>query len=342
MTLLEFFFIVAWVVILITALDIANKQKFNAIHFFIFFCIWWALLTFSIYPPALNKFWQLFWVARWADVLVYGSIIFLFYISLVFLKKNVENTEKTTSLLREYSIDKSDKKEIKWRELFLVRVFNEEKVLKEAIQSILNEWYSNILVINDGSTDYSKKILESFWDKIFLINHPFNRWAWAALETGFEYVRRYWNVDYIITFDSDMQHDIKEAKKFIDEFEKNKDLEIILGSRFIDWAKTNVPFWRRAILFWWKLFTWLVSGIYLTDSHNWYRAFRKNTLNKVSLSMDNMAYASELVEEIRKKKLKYKEIPVNINYTEYSLSKWQKSSNAISIAWRTIWDKFFR
>jgi len=34
-----------------------------------------------------------------------------------------------------------------------------------------------------------------------------------------------------------------------------------------------------------------------------------------------MAYASELIEEIKLKKIKFKEVPVNIHYTKYSLSK---------------------
>lgn len=342
MTLLEFSFIVAWVVIVITALDIANKQKFNAVHFFIFFCIWWALMAFSIYPPALDRFWKLFWVARWADVLVYVSIIFLFYISLVFLKKNVEHTETISLLFRELAIDKSDKREITWKEVFIVRVYNEGPVLSKVIQNILDEGYKNILVVNDWSTDNSRNILESFWDKIFLINHATNRWGWAALETGFEYIRRYWKIDYVITFDSDGQHYINEAKRFIQKLDENKDIDIVFGSRFLNWAKTNVPMTRRIILLWWKIFTALLSWVYLTDSHNWYRAFRKNCLDKIHLKIDSMAYASELVEEIRKKKLKYSEIPVTIEYTEYSIKKWQKSSNAIYIAFRTIWDKFFR
>jgi hypothetical protein len=40
--------------------------------------------------------------------------------------------------------------------------------------------------------------------------------------------------------------------------------------------------------------------------------------------------------------LRYKEVPVNIKYTDYSLEKWQKNSNAIKIAIRFIWSKFFR
>jgi hypothetical protein len=36
------------------------------------------------------------------------------------------------------------------------------------------------------------------------------------------------------------------------------------------------------------------------------------------------------------------EVPVNIVYTDYSLSKWQKSLNAINIALKMIWSKFFK
>jgi hypothetical protein len=34
-----------------------------------------------------------------------------------------------------------------------------------------------------------------------------------------------------------------------------------------------------------------------------------------------MAYASELIEEIRVKNIKIKEVPVNIKYTPYSIKK---------------------
>ena len=55
-----------------------------------------------------------------------------------------------------------------------------------------------------------------------------------------------------------------------------------------------------------------------------------------------MAYASELIEEIRKKKIKYAEVFVVIKYTDYSLWKWQSSLNAINIALKVIFNKFFK
>jgi glycosyltransferase involved in cell wall biosynthesis len=47
------------------------------------------------------------------------------------------------------------------------------------------------LIVNDGSKDGSKEVLEDFGDKIVLLNHMKNRGQGAALETGFEYLRRY-------------------------------------------------------------------------------------------------------------------------------------------------------
>ena len=49
----------------------------------------------------------------------------------------------------------------------IVPVYNSEKYLKKCIQSIVSQTYDNyeIIVVNDGSTDNSLKILESFSDK---------------------------------------------------------------------------------------------------------------------------------------------------------------------------------
>jgi len=55
-----------------------------------------------------------------------------------------------------------------------------------------------------------------------------------------------------------------------------------------------------------------------------------------------MGHASEIIDIISSKKIKFAEVPVTIKYTDYSLKKGQSSSNAINIALRFIWNKFFR
>ena len=342
MNLLQFFFITSWIIILILAIDIAKRQKFNAIHFLVFIWVWIWLLVFTFFPNVLNFIWSIFGLQRWADVLVYSSIIFLLYFNILLLTKVESNKSDITMLLRELSIINSPKKIIEWELVFLVRAFNEEPVLKNTIENILNNWYKNILVINDWSTDNSIKILNDFWDKIILINHIKNRWAWAALETGFEYLRRYSKTKYVCTFDSDWQHDIKDINLFIDMFNKNKDLKVIFWSRFITKTNTNISLIRKIVLKLWIIFTFFISNIKLTDAHNWYRVFKTDVLKDLKLTIDDMSYASEIIDLVSLKKIKFWEVPVNIIYTEYSKSKWQSSFNAINIALTMILKKIIK
>jgi hypothetical protein len=82
-----------------------------------------------------------------------------------------------------------------------------------------------------------------------------------------------------------------------------------------------MPIFRKIILILGRIFTRLISGARLTDSHNGYRVFRKTAIEKIHLTTDGMAYASELIEQIMQKKIPHGEIPVNIIYTDYSLAK---------------------
>lgn len=104
MSLLQVFFIISGVIIFILAIDVARKQKFNALHFFVFISVWAGLLAFSFFPWILSWLWNVFWLQRWADVLVYTSIIFLLYFVLLLLKKVEENKEDITRLVREIAL----------------------------------------------------------------------------------------------------------------------------------------------------------------------------------------------------------------------------------------------
>lgn len=285
---------------------------------------------------------MVFWVARWADVLVYGSIVFLLYFVLLLLSKHTENKESITKLVREIAIENSSKNIISWEEVFLIPCYNESNVISKTIENIIFAWYKNILVVNDWSKDNSREVLSSFHDRIILLNHLKNRWQWSALETWFEYLRRFGDIKYIVTFDADWQHDINDYFEMKKVLESENDIGIILWSRFLWDAKTNVSLKRKIILKLGILFTFFVSKIHLTDTHNWYRVIRKNILNDIVITQDGMTHASEIIDIVSSKKIKYKEMPVNIIYTDYSIAKWQKWSNAFSIVIRTIWSKFFK
>ena len=228
--------------------------------------------------------------------------------------------------------------------IFLIRTYNEWKYLLDTIEKIKKAWYEKILVVDDGSKDGTKEILETRSD-IYYIRHLINLWAGAALETGFEFIRRNYKtlqIKYVVSFDADGQHQIQDLENFKQVLEEDNSVDVVLWSRFINNTAYNIPFTRKIILLLWNIFTFFLSNIKVSDPHNGYKMFTINAIEKIYLTIDNFAYASELIDQIAKNKLKFVEVPVNIVYTDYSLSKWQKSLNAINIALKMIWSKFFK
>ncbi len=229
--------------------------------------------------------------------------------------------------------------------LFLIRSYNEATRILSVIESIYDAGFENILVVDDGSHDGTAELLQrQFWDRLFFTRHIINRGAWAALETGFAFVRKqaiHYGWEYVVTFDADGQHDIDDIARFLHYFQEHPTTDVVYGSRFIVKTNSNVPFFRRILLWWGKIFTFMISWVKLTDAHNGYRMFRTRVIMKVFLSMDGMEYASELIDQIQQQGFQIREVPVNIHYDAYTLSKWQRYGWAFRIAMRMIFKKFF-
>ena len=342
MNFLDFFFIVSGSLLFFLALDIARKKRFNFVHVFVFIAAALGLLIFTFFPHVLDSLWRLFGIPRGADVLVYSSIIFLTYFSLLLLSKHYDTKESITQLIRSLAIEQSPKQNFSWNEVIVIPAYNEWKHLFTTLKSIMDAGYNNIIVINDGSTDSTRFLSKNFDAGVVFLHHLHNRWQGAALETGFEYVRRYGDVKYVVTFDADGQHSIDDLWCFYDIFSLKPNTQIIFGSRFL-WATHNMPKSRRYILQLAKIFTRCMSrGVKLSDTHNWFRVIRSDILDSISLSIDGMAHASEFIDLVSQHKLRYSEAPITISYSDYSLEKGQRSRGAFSIALRFIWAKIFR
>jgi hypothetical protein len=82
-----------------------------------------------------------------------------------------------------------------------------------------------------------------------------------------------------------------------------------------------VSFKKKIVLKLGIIFTFFLSNIKLSDTHNGYRYMKKSSLQDIAITIDGMGHASEIIDIIAQKKLRYKEVPVHIKYTEYSLEK---------------------
>jgi len=208
----------------------------------------------------------------------------------------------------------------------LIPVFNEEKKIKSVV-SDLSKYFVNIVAVNDGSTDSSRDILESL--DVTLLNHSINLGQGAAISTGFKYIHNLMNAQAVVTFDADGQHSVEDAKAFAKEI-LSCDEEVIFGSRFIK-NKANIPFLKKIVLSIVVLFTNRFSRTKLSDAHNGLKAIKKDSLKKIDITIDGFGFESQIIHQVSKKNMTYKELPTNTIYTSYSKNKGQKLINGLII-----------
>ncbi len=145
---------------------------------------------------------------------------------------------------------------------------------------------------------------------------------------------------FVVTFDADGQHRVEDIAALLEPI-RNGECEIALGSRFL--GKTvDMPVSRRRVLKLAVLFTRVVNRVRLTDAHNGLRAFSRVAAQRIDITLDRMAHASELIDQIRRSGLAYKEVPVQIRYTEYSMAKGQSSRGAFRIVLHYLLGRVFQ
>lgn len=225
--------------------------------------------------------------------------------------------------------------EIAARTCCIVPIYNEATVIEDCLAD-LRTIFSNILVIDDGSTDDSASKAKKSGAQV--IRHTFNVGQGLAISTGFKWVQGQNKFTNIVTFDGDGQHIAHDALRLVEELE-NSSLDIVFGSRFLGYEKSNTPAMKRIILKIVTKITNILTGVKLSDAHNGLRALTVEASKVVELTQAGMAHASQMISLTRRANLKYHEIPVNVLYTSYSRKKGQTILNGINIVADLVWSE---
>lgn len=225
--------------------------------------------------------------------------------------------------------------EIAARTCCIVPIYNEATVIEDCIAD-LRTIFPNILVIDDGSTDGSASKAKKSGAQV--IRHTLNIGQGLAISTGFRWVQGQNTFKNIVTFDGDGQHVAHDALRLVEELE-NSSLDIVFGSRFLGYERSNTPAMKRIILKTVTKITNTLTGVKLSDAHNGLRALTVEASKIVELSQAGMAHASQIISLTRQANLKYHEIPVNVLYTPYSRKKGQSILNSVNIVADLVWSE---
>ena len=209
----------------------------------------------------------------------------------------------------------------------VVPAFNEASVIGDVIAE-LRAAFEHVVCVDDGSRDDTAAAANAAGAHV--VRHPVNLGQGAAIQTGVEYARKQPGARIFATFDADGQHRVKDAVAMIDRLTTD-DVDIVIGTRFADGPPAGVPPLKRLVLKVAATVSPSSRKLHLTDAHNGLRVFNRTVADGLNITMNGMSHASEIISLIAENGWRAAEEPVEILYTDYSMSKGQPLLNGVNI-----------
>jgi glycosyltransferase involved in cell wall biosynthesis len=225
------------------------------------------------------------------------------------------------------------------RSIFVVvPCYNEARAIGPTLERLTSHGYS-VVVVDDGSSDSSWEVIISF--PVHALRHPINLGQGAALQTGMLHALGH-GAEIIIHFDADGQHPVDQIHALIEPLLSGK-ADVVLGSRFLrDSDRDLVPPLKALVLRAAILVSGLTTGVWLSDTHNGFRALSRRAASQIRLEEPGFAHATEILGQIRRAGLRCVERPSTIRYSQYSMRKGQPILNSLNVLVDLCLRKFFK
>ncbi len=212
----------------------------------------------------------------------------------------------------------------------VIAAYNEEARVGKTVRGVIAAGWPWVIVVDDGSRDKTVAIAKAAGAKVIL--QESNQGQGAALRRGIKAAVAASAVA-VVTYDADGQFLPKEIDSVAAPVLAGE-VDVVLGSRFTG-RTVNLTRRKRVVLRLAIWFTRLVSRVPVTDTHNGFRCFSRTAAKGINIHFNRMEHASEILDEIRKLRLRMTEVPVTIIYHEEG----QHPGRSISMGLRILWWK---
>ncbi|MCW3806056.1 DUF2062 domain-containing protein [Plebeiibacterium marinum] len=190
----------------------------------------------------------------------------------------------------------------------IIPTYNNEKSLAQVIADV-KRYTSNIIVVNDGSTDSTAKILSEV-DGIEIVSYPANKGKGYAIRQGFKKALEL-DYHYAVTMDSDGQHYASDLATFIQAVKEDPN-SLFIGSRFMegkDQPKSS-GFANKFSNFWF----WVETGLKLPDTQSGYRLYPIRAMEKKKWFCNKYEFEIEVIVRAAWKGIKVACVPIDVYY----------------------------
>ena len=205
----------------------------------------------------------------------------------------------------------------------LVPVYNEEKTLPlvlEKINQVNLPWTTEVIIVDDGSTDGSAHLLErlsasSYNFRLKKAFHPQNKAKGAAVVTALSLAEG----EVVIIQDADLEYSPQDWEALLRPVLENK-ADVVYGSRFLTGSKPKPWLNRWANQFLTKL-TNLLTGLNLTDMETCYKVFRRKLVEGIELKSSRFGIEPELTIKLARTGASFHEVPISYQGRKFQEGK---------------------
>ncbi len=186
----------------------------------------------------------------------------------------------------------------------VIPVFNEINFLSELFEQIkrfFNDEYTEVIVVDDGSTDGSSNLLaelkknNNYKFSFKIIKLDINSGKGKAIQTGIKHS----NGEYVLLQDADLELDCKDAKEMFEMISTNKDIKCIFGSRYLSGKlKKNNYFFNNLVG---KINSLIFNMFFsqsLSDVHCGLKILHRSVIEKIKLSINDFGIEIDLASQI--------------------------------------------
>ena len=206
--------------------------------------------------------------------------------------------------------------------------YNEEDTLEEVVDGLVERGFK-VLIIDDGSKDntpaIAKNLVRKYNPMVFYYRHGINVGLGGAIKTGIKAALKR-GADIMITFDADGQHNPDDLYNMYPPLQEGK-ADIVIASRDFSDMPTGRRFGNTVM----NYITYIFQGKMVTDSQSGLRAFTSETARKLDLKSPQYGISSEIIGEIKRKNLRFMEVPMTTIYDERTIQKGTNTTVGIKI-----------
>jgi glycosyltransferase involved in cell wall biosynthesis len=220
----------------------------------------------------------------------------------------------------------------------IMPVYNEKSTIEEILRRVdAVQMATEILVIDDGSIDGTREILEAQdqGGSLRVIFHDRNRGKGAAVRTGFQNATG----DVFLIQDADLEYDPRDYPTLLQPIEEGI-ADVVYGSRFLGGPRRTVMFWHMVAN---KLLTFMTNLLYntiLSDMETGYKVFKREIVDGMQIHANSFDFEPEFTAKILKKKVRVYEVPISFNPRDYEDGKKIGMRDAFQAVWTLLKYRF--